>query len=261
MPDQPLYELRTPPDHDTCVTVAPWAGGRIAQITIDGRSLLVDGDASSHPAMWGSFPMVPWAGRVRDGRFRFGGATYQLPTNLPPHAIHGTGFDRPWTLRHHDATSLSMGIDLDWPFGGRAEQRIHLGDRTLVCELSVHADALPMPAELGWHPWFRRPDRVEFAPTTRYVRDSDGIATGELVAHDPTDGPFDDCFVNTSPVVMAAGPLTVTLTSDCDHWVLYDEPEHATCVEPQSGPPDAFNQQPRQLEAGEELRRTFTLSW
>ena len=28
------------------------------------------------------------------------------------------------------------------------------------------------------------------------------------------------------------------LTSTCDHWVVYTEPEHAICVEPQSGPPE-----------------------
>ena len=31
------------------------------------------------------------------------------------------------------------------------------------------------------------------------------------------------------------------MSSSCDHWVVYDEPEHAVCIEPQSGPPDAFN--------------------
>jgi aldose 1-epimerase len=31
------------------------------------------------------------------------------------------------------------------------------------------------------------------------------------------------------------------MTSTCDHVVLYDEPRHAICVEPQTGPPDALN--------------------
>ena len=31
------------------------------------------------------------------------------------------------------------------------------------------------------------------------------------------------------------------MTSTCDHVVLYDQPRHAICVEPQTGPPDALN--------------------
>jgi aldose 1-epimerase len=37
------------------------------------------------------------------------------------------------------------------------------------------------------------------------------------------------------------GALAVTLTSTCSHVVLYDQPRHAICVEPQTGPPDALN--------------------
>ena len=78
-----------------------------------------------------------------------------------------------------------------------------------------------------------------------YRRDEFGVPTGALV--EPTDGPWDDCFVDTGPVVLALRPRSrrrVT-SSDCDHWVVFDEPADATCVEPQSGPPDGFNLAPR----------------
>src|SRR5450759_5626061 len=67
----------------------PAAGGRIAAIRVDGLDLLIThGDG---PMAWGAFPMVPWAGRLRDGLLRWDGAVHALPTRLlPPHAIHGT---------------------------------------------------------------------------------------------------------------------------------------------------------------------------
>ena len=88
------------------------------------------------------------------------------------------------------------------------------------------------------------------------------VATGELVA--PSTPPWDDCFVNTGPVTLVydrevAPELTVS--SDCDHWVVYDEPATATCVEPQSGPPDSPNIRPRLVIPGEPLLRTMTLTW
>lgn len=244
---------------DATARLAPSAGGRLAQLTVRGRPVLVDGDQASHPMGWGSFPMAPWAGRIRHGRFTFDGAVRDLPINLAPHAIHGTTFERPWTLRHHDGTSAVLDIELGWSFGGRATQSFRLADRSLVMELAVHAEQAAMPAEIGWHPWFVKPDRVGFHPTARYERDHEGIAIDRLV--EPGTGPFDDCFVNTEPVVVEIGGTTLTLTSDCDHWVLYDEPEHATCVEPQSGPPDAFTLRPRRLEPGETLRRRFSITW
>ena len=53
----------------------------------------------------------------------------------------------------------------------------------------------------------------------------------------------------------------MTVTSDCDHWVVYDQPAHATCVEPQSGPPDALNVAPVVVSPGEPLTRTMTITW
>jgi aldose 1-epimerase len=44
--------------------------------------------------------------------------------------------------------------------------------------------------------------------------------------------------------------------------VVYDKPEHATCVEPQSGPPDAVNLGVATvLEPGEMVQRSMTIAW
>lgn len=241
------------------VTLAPDLGGRVAQIELHGRRLLVGGDAGSHPMLWGSFPMAPWAGRVRHGRFDFDGATHQLPLSLPPHAGHGTTYERPWDVAGRTSTSAVLTCPLDWPFGGTAEQRFALAPGELVCELAVRAGERPMPAEVGWHPWFVEPDELVFAPDAMYALDDEGIPTGELV--EPPPGPWDDCFVNTRPVVLRYPDLDVTLRADCTDWVVYDRPEGSVCVEPQSGPPDAFTLRPRHLAPGEELRRTLRLAW
>jgi len=36
---------------------------------------------------------------------------------------------------------------------------------------------------------------------------------------------------------------------------------HATCIEPQSGPPDAFNLEPATLAAGSSIEAWFLLEW
>jgi aldose 1-epimerase len=42
--------------------------------------------------------------------------------------------------------------------------------------------------------------------------------------------------------------------------VIYDKPVHATCVEPQSGPPDAVNTCPTVIAQGQSLSRWFRLT-
>jgi aldose 1-epimerase len=151
---------------------------------------------------------------------------------------------------------------LDWPFGGTAHQRIDVEPTRVRCELWLDTTDRSFPAEIGWHPWFRKPDRLEFTPTAMYRRDGFGIPTGALI--DPTAGPWDDCFVNADPVDLhydRASASTVTVSSDCDHWVVYDQPADATCVEPQSGPPDAFNLSPHAVTPSNPLRRWMTIAW
>lgn len=246
------------------VDLAPAAGGRIAQIRVDGIEQLIGPD-DGWPAMiaWGCYPMVPWAGRVRDGRFRFEGRDWQLSRNLGEHAIHGVGFAMPWRIDHlGDASarlSLELPEDAAWPFGGVARQQVEVRENAVRLLLSVQAGARAMPADIGWHPWFRKPDRLDFKPLQMYPRDAEGIAV--LPAGSPSDGPWDDCFLGEGEIVLHRDGRAVRLSSECGHWVVYDGTAHATCVEPQTGPPDAFNLAQRVLQPGEVLGVSLTLAF
>lgn len=246
------------------VTIAPRAGGRIAQIQHDGIDHLVGySEATAATIAWGSYPMVPWAGRIRRGRFQFRGQDHQLALNLDPHAIHGVGFAMPWSVERHETSiaelSLALPEDERWPFGGTAHQRIVAGRRRLEMTLSVRAGQLAMPVVIGWHPWFRKPQRFHFSPSHIYPRDDEGIATLPLA--DPPPGPWDDCFINHDAVALQIAGQQLRLSSDCLHWVVYDATPFATCIEPQSGPADAFNLEPSMLLRGATLQRQFLIEW
>ena len=246
------------------VTIAPQAGGRIAQIQHDGVDHLIGYDKNTAAMIaWGSYPMVPWAGRIRHGRFEFRGHAYQLPLNLAPHAIHGVAFALPWSVQKHEAgvveLALALPEDESWPFGGTAHQRIVAGDDRLEMTLSVRAGQSAMPVVVGWHPWFRKPERFHFSPSRIYPRDDEGIATLPLA--DPPPGPWDDCFINHDVVTLQLAGQRLRLSSDCLHWVVYDATTFATCIEPQSGPPDAFNLEPTMVSPGASFQRQFLIEW
>ena len=248
--------------------VEPEAGGRVASLRVDGTELLVTERTGVFE--WGLFPMVPWAGRVRRGRFAFDGVEHQLPLAMPPHAIHGTTPDRRWEVADatEDACELVVDLGPDWPFAGRARHGIRLGDGRLDLTLEVEATADPFPASVGWHPWFRRhldrggPVALQLDAGAMWARDAEGIPSGHLL-RPPPPPPWDDCFTELAqpPTLRWPGALTLTVRSPCPDVVVYDEPAHALCVEPQTGPPDALNLRPEVVAPGRPLRAGAALTW
>lgn len=257
---------------DARLSISADEGGRIRSLLVGEWELLVTASPDG-PIYWGCYPMAPWAGRIRLGRFTFGGRSVTLPPGMPPHAIHGVVFDRPW--RVVDDRTLAVELGTPWPFRGSVTQRFSLTADELVVSLELLAvDA--MPAVVGWHPWFRRDVagaavELDFRPGWMLPRDSDAIPTGELVP--ATSGPWDDAFTALAepPRLTWPGRLRLEIESTCDWWVAYTTPPDALCLEPQSAPPDAVNLAgatprgidlgPSLLEPGEVLRHTMTWRW
>lgn len=234
--------------------IDPIGGGRMASLVVHGNELLVT--EGFGPIEWGCYPMAPFAGRIRDGRFAFRGRSYELERNMPPNAIHGTVFERAWDVatREPDRATLTIDLGPGWPFAGRARQSFSLASDGLEASLVVEADE-PMPVWLGWHPWFRRnltgaatdprpPSAgvvIDVPASRMYERGPDGLPTGAMVG--PRPGPWDDAFVDLArpPRVTWPEVLTLEISSTAGVWVVFDERPEKVCVEPQTAPPDAVN--------------------
>lgn len=244
------------------VAVDLGAGCRLASLQVAGKELLVTGD--TRPMYWGCYPMAPWPGRTRHGEFSFAGVSHALPLNLEHHAVHGTVFDRLWEAEGDGWFRCDLGTG--WPFPGHVRQHVVLDDTALHLRLEVHSADGPMPAECGWHPWFRRdlgagPVRLDFTPGFMLERDAEMIPTGARLPVSP--GPWDDCFgdVASPPVLTWPEGLQLTLTSTCDYWVVYTEPKHAVCVEPQTAVPNVLNDAPFVARPGAPRVAETTWTW
>lgn len=254
-------------------------GGRLASLVVDGLSLLVGPD--DRATRWGSFPMIPWCGRLPQGRLDFDGERHDFPITSAPHANHGLLHTTDWRLSGQSSsdpdttetaeplTDVTIEADLPalWPWGGRATQRFELAPNSLTVTAEVHAGEQAMPAMIGWHPWFRRrlerggSAKLDAMPESAYAMDTDMIPTGELI---PTPRqPWNDCFVDLvlPPVIEWPNALTLSIESSFDHWVLYTAPEHALCVEPQSGPPNQLNSDPQIIEPDESMSGWMRFEW
>ncbi|MCP4817502.1 MAG: aldose 1-epimerase, partial [Planctomycetaceae bacterium] len=176
------------------IEVDPLRGGRVASFRISGLSIIVEEGPSD--LEWGCYPMVPWAGRVRHGKFRWLDRTVELPLRMPPHAIHGTVLDRAWNMLddHH----LESDLGDDWPWQGRVQSSFEMGEGRFCWRLGLSSDATQMPAMMGWHPWFWKSledgslATLHFDAETIFTRDQEGLPSGKKSR--PASGPFDDCF-------------------------------------------------------------------
>ncbi|MEU6279637.1 aldose 1-epimerase [Streptomyces sp. NPDC047028] len=248
---------------DAEVTVRPGQGGRIGGLRIGGVELLRQGER------YGCFPMAPWCGRIRDGRFLDGATVRQMPLNARPHAIHGTARDGAWQTVRKTADEAVLSYELvdPWPHPGLVTQVVALAEDSMTLTMSVEAHSSSFPAQVGWHPWFNRnlggqDARLDFTPAWQEERGADHLPTGNRI--DPKPGPWDDCFGMPGGVDVTLtwpGQLELKVASREEWVVVYDEQAEAVCVEPQTGPPNGLNTHPRLVTMLEPLEATTTWSW
>jgi len=254
--------------------LTPATGGSIAAFRCGGFDLVRPADeaalATRNPRGTGGFPMVPFAGRITQGRFDFAGRPIQLALNFGthPHAIHGNAWQRPWkvgakqgghrvtlVLEHDPA---SDGSDA-WPFAYRVAFSYALYGHDLSVAMSLeNTDTRPWPAGMGLHPYFTRtPDVTLQAKVAGMWRASDTLIPLEHVAVPPqfdfaqpkemdglrSDGTFtgwDGRAEITWP--QARRRLVITAPPLLDTLVVYSPAsEPVLCVEPQSHAPNVVN--------------------
>ena len=246
-------------------------GGRLASLVIRGRERLIARprvDADLPAISWGSFPMVPWVGRMRAGRLEWNGRTFDLARNLGGHAIHGTAFDRSWTVDASDERSVRMhcriGDGDGWPFAADVSQVIELAPDEIRFRLEVRAEAA-MPIAVGWHPWFGRVGDepiVITVPSGQVLETTaDLIPTGALV---PVAGitdlrraaaigvrALDHAYVDVAgPSRLAWPDLELTIEADPLAAVVVHTTPTGVCIEPQTAWPDAVRLASQGIETG-----------
>jgi aldose 1-epimerase len=132
------------------------------------------------------FPLVPYANRIAEGRFRFSGEAVALPPNFAdhPHSLHGTGWQSRWRVIERDMALLIMAHDHEggaaWPWRYGCIQRLTLDNGGLSATLTlINRDTRPMPAGLGFHPYFaaRPGDRLVFRCSQTWLTDDLQLAT------------------------------------------------------------------------------------
>jgi aldose 1-epimerase len=257
------------------LVLVPAVGGRARSLVVNGLELLAkDVD---HGVGWGWYPMAPWPGRLRDNAVVHAETSYPLPESLESWAIHGTVYEAEWEVESRAQgsdgagtwDSAVLGVDLaePWPWPGRVRQTWRLTPESLETVLEVSSNGAEFPAEVGWHPWFRKelasggPAELNLPATQMYERGADYLPTGRLVPRPP--GPYDDAFPLPGGEVGLTWPgaLRLTCQTDCACVVVFDQRPAAICVEPQTAPPDGINTGPTLVRPGHPRVARAVWSW
>jgi aldose 1-epimerase len=271
--------------HGLELALAPALGGEVLWLNWRGQEILRTAPAGPHDVRDSAgFPLVPFSGRIENGRFQYAGRMVRLTPNMPPepHAIHGHGWQSVWHVTSREPASLTLGFRYrhgNWPWAYRAAQKFSLTPNGLVVDMSVtNLSALPMPAGLGWHPYFPRGDAQLTCGVTGYwpslgeieTPSGDADLNGGKTVRDIV---LDNAFAGDGQPARLHWPdrkLTVILSPDpaLTHWIIYiPEGQNYFCVEPVSHAPNAVNMAdppPRaamnMLAPGATLKASCTLS-
>jgi aldose 1-epimerase len=231
-PSGEQFELRS--GDGRAVVVEVGGGLRTYDDVLDGYSL--DAMCSSARGQ----VLMPWPNRIVDGRYAFGGTTYQLALTEPETrtAIHGLVRWTSWRAVERQIDGVVMEHLLHpqpgYPFTLllRVEYRLDEAGLTVYTRAeNVGRDACPFGA--GHHPYIA-------APTGRV---DDLVLDGEPI------GPrrLDDTVKRGAPWRLQVGDLTVWADASWPYVQLYtgdDRPDVARrslAVEPMTCAPNAFN--------------------
>ena len=257
MPD--TIQLRSRTGNGMRCDIRADLGGCVAGLWLGDTAVLrsVPGDSLQDVRGAASFPLLPYSNRLGDGALNWRGQRYLLNPNFDgmTHTLHGNGWQRPWVVRDQTRDSavlvLVHGKDDDWPFSFECIQTIGFEGDSLRLTLSLTSrEATPVPAGIGWHPYFvRRPGtRLAFSAQARWDTDASQLPERKV----PVTGvdalcdnlACNHCFEGWNGVAKLHDNVMYTQVSSNLLRLLVSNPtgKDFVAVEPVSHVPDAFNQ-------------------
>ena len=147
-------------------TGSQWAvisevGAQLRGYRANGRDVTHINDENALAPKSSGAVLMPWPNRIRQGRYSFAGADYQLALSEPAlgNASHGLSSWVRWNVDEHTDAEVRLHCDVvaqrGWPFELRAEIVYRLDpDLGLVVTMAAHnIGADPFPFGAGMHPY------------------------------------------------------------------------------------------------------------
>lgn len=237
----------------TVLRLRPGWGGRVVTLTHAGQHVLypLQQEGGFTPALWpkgGAYPLFPFHNRIPQGRMVFAGRSLRLPLHpCEEHAVHGHAHQHGWSVTHHSTGGAELSYEDDgrgaWPWRFAARQGFTLRAGGLDLALTItNLAADPMPAGLGWHPFFAKAARIATDARREWQAGADLLPGGTWHAPRPGATTRHLSDASRAELTLASG-LVVRMQADppLTHLVIHDPAGRYSCVEPVSHLANAMN--------------------
>lgn len=175
--------------------LAPDIGGSIARfdyVSNGNRQPLLRPAAlgANSPLAMASFPLVPYANRIRGGSFVCDDRTVTLTPNLPgdPSPLHGQGWLNPWQVTGSAVRQARLAYiheTGEWPWRYEAWQEFNLDENGLSVTLGCrNLSPERMPCALALHPYFPGDDStiIDVEVASAWTIDAQTLPLREVAA-------------------------------------------------------------------------------
>ncbi|UDY35024.1 aldose epimerase family protein [Dermatobacter hominis] len=259
----------------TTATIAPAAGGRVAQLDLGDGSILRPKERATSWHDWGCYPLLPWSNRLPGGLLELDDGVHRLPVDHEDgSALHGLAAHAPWTVEGATPSSAQLSLRATaGPYDVVGDLTHSVRPGSLRIDLAVRNVAdRPVPVGLGVHPWFHAgPVRVPAA--ARWP--GDPLPVGPPVDVGPDDDlrsarvppPMDRCFTRLTGTTADVPGATLRWDGPVEDVVVYTGDAGWVAVEPVTMANDGFGlarrgvpgHGTRVLAPGDRLSATFWL--
>ena len=231
---------------DSLVMLCPEIGGAIARFTWKGHDILRPAPSAAINErlvrQMGVYPLMPYSNRIGNAKLLVGEDAFTLRANFPPgpHAIHGFGWQRAWEITEQTADSVQLKLshqpDADWPFACEASETVRLTPNKLQMTLCVkNTDHRPMPAGLGFHPFFPLAAETHLQSTWQGMWEMGADSLPTVLAPVPAEADFsqlrpvgtwkvDNCFTGWGRLAVLDYPhhrMALSASEPCQQIVVF----------------------------------------
>lgn len=228
-------------------------GAHVDRLSLAGADVLKP-SGDGRPTHGGAAVLIPFAGRVRDGRYSFDGKAFALPVGPSGHASHGFAKDAPWRIVRKGAASATLETTIEgegYPGVLEVEVTYALSGESFSTECKVaNVSPCPCPLVVGFHPYFLAADwRIEADRASRYVLADGFFPTGRTEPYSFENAghalDFDDVFGLPGKVSLLDPSRTLSILRRRMPYLIVYNGEYAegrsVALEPYTAVPDAFN--------------------
>lgn len=229
-------------------------GAHVVDVSLEGEPVVKPSSDGSQ-THGGIAVLLPYAGRIRRGEYRFEGKNFRLPVGKDGHAIHGFAKDVRWKLLKSGSdfvvlTSRLKGQGYPGIVEATVAYSIARGSFSTDCHVK-NVGWRECPVVAGFHPYFLGDDwRISTRGTAhKYLLQDRYFPTGERAPFSFDGvGPhskLDDCFRIGGAVRLLLGRRKLVIRRKrMPYLVVYDgeyAEEKSVAIEPYTGLPNAYN--------------------